>query len=201
MVRVLICDDHSLIREALAMTVRRCLPKADVVLCIDFPSSWDAALTKADLCICDLSMPGAKPIDGIRTLQDRQPDMRIIAISGSADRQTMQQVAGLGLAGIIPKTADAVIVETAIKLVLAGGTYISPNFDIALFDDVGPFEKFELTRVQAQVMTQLCVGRTNKEIGKDMEIAPSTVKTHVDNIFQKLGSVEIHLELMTAEQR
>ncbi len=179
--RILIADDHALMREALAMTLHRCWPGATVVQAKDFPSVWAEAARGFDLCICDLTMPGATALDGMRQLLSIQPTLRIIAITGSAEDVTVRKILTLNIAGLIPKVTEGSIVEAAIRLVLAGGTYLP---DSKLFFN----DPKNLTSSQTRVLQLMCKGQTNKEIAKTLEIAPSTVKTHVDNILDRLGA-------------
>jgi DNA-binding NarL/FixJ family response regulator len=192
MARVLICDDHGLMREALTLTVQRCLPETEIVTCADFPASWAAAETEADLCICDLVMPGASPTEGLAKLIAIQPNLPIIVISGSASHTKMREILTLGVQGLIPKVTDGAIVEAAIRLVVSGGRYVPPELlDIAEKIQVeGISSNFHcpLTKVQTEVMRHLCDGKSNKEIAKTMQIAPSTVNTHVDKILEKMGA-------------
>jgi DNA-binding NarL/FixJ family response regulator len=179
--RILIADDHALIREALAMTIIRCWPTATVIQAKDFPSVWAEAVHSFDLCICDLAMPGAIAVDGMRQLLAIQPTLRLIAITGSADEVTVQKILALNVAGLIPKITEGGIVEAAIRLVLAGGKYL-PDGKLVTDSPKG------LTSSQKLVLQLMCKGLTNKEIAKTLEIAPSTVKTHVDNILNRLGA-------------
>lgn len=179
--RILIADDHALMREALAMTIHRCWPDATVVQAKDFPSVWAEAAQPFDLCICDLTMPGATAIDGLRQLLAIQPTLRLIAITGSADEGTVRKVLALNVAGLIPKITEGSIVEAAIRLVLAGKKYL-PDSKLVSDSSKG------LTSSQTLVLQLMCKGQTNKEIAKTLEIAPSTVKTHVDNILCRLGA-------------
>lgn len=181
MFRFLIADDHSLIRQALELNLRRCWPDAEIVSVSDYPTAWDAAAHPFDLCICDLSMPGATPMEGIGRLLAIQPTMRIVAITGSADDNALQQVSSLNIMRIVTKTTDPASVEDAIRFALAGSK--SRRDKAASSQGAG-----SLTAAQHSVLGLMCKGHTNKEIAQSLKIAPSTVKTHVDNILLRLGA-------------
>lgn len=179
--RILIADDHALMREALTMTIYRCWPDAIVEQARDFPSACAAATQVFDLCICDLAMPGAEALPGMRRLLEIQPSMKLIAISGSADDSTLRKILSINIAELIPKTTDGAIVEAAIRLVLAGGKYLP---DVNLFSS----SLAGLTGTQTMVIQLLCKGQSTKEIAKTLEVAPSTVKTHIDSIMKRLNA-------------
>jgi two-component system, NarL family, nitrate/nitrite response regulator NarL len=179
--RFLIADDHALMRDALELTIRRNWPSAKIVLVKDFTAAWAVATEAFDLCICDLSMPGASATDGIQRLLSIQPEMRLIAITGSSDANTLRKILAMNVAGIISKTADGEVVEDAIRLVLAGEKYRLETLpEVAL--------PSPLTATQTQVILLIRQGQSNKEIAKALSVAPSTVKTHIDNILKRLGA-------------
>lgn len=180
MFRFLIADDHSLLRQALELNLRRCWPDAEIVNVSDYPTAWDAAIQPFDLCICDLSMPGATPADGIGRLLSIQPAMRIVAITGSADDNALHQIRAMNITAILSKTAEPVHVEEAIRHALSGGKAQRASAAQAPV-------KNSLTVTQQSVLGFMCKGHTNKEIAQALDIAPSTVKTHVDNILLRLG--------------
>ena len=192
--RAIICDDHALMRDALAATVRNCMPGVTIVAVSNFVDCWAAAQTHADLCVCDLAMPGAKPHNGIATLLSIQPGLPVVVVSGSADIAEMKDIFALGVGGVITKVTDGAVVEAAIRLVLAGGRYVAPEiyerdelFDKPLLPPEVPQTQW-LTKTQIEVIRHLVDGKTNKEIAKQLAIAPSTVNSHLDQIFKRLGA-------------
>lgn len=187
----LICDDHAILREAMAATIAKGWPDAIVRQAEDYPSAWDAAATPFDLCISDLAMPGSAPVDGIARLRSLQPDMPLIILTGSHDDTMMMQLLDMGVDGFVPKSSTGPVIEAAIHLVLAGGRYLPPRImelsgKTAVADQ--PVELIRLTRQQQRVLSGLVAGLSNKEIALDLGVAPSTVKFHVDSLFERLDA-------------
>ena len=85
MKRCLICDDHSLVREALTGTVRMGWPDTDIEVASDFPEAWAKAATSPDLIICDLIMPGAAPVAGIDGMIRAAPGALLLVVTGTED--------------------------------------------------------------------------------------------------------------------
>jgi DNA-binding NarL/FixJ family response regulator len=201
----LICDDHVLVREALAGTVRLGWPDARIAEAGDFPAAWaQAGAAQAgarfDLCIADLVMPGASPLRGIEGLQRAAPAMPILVVTGTEDDALLLDLLDLGIAGFAPKTASGAIIEAALRLIIAGGTYLPPRLaQIAAtrIDTGGVTPKRDdaailadrLTDRQMDVLRLVARGMSNKEIARALALAPSTVKTHLAQIQTCLGAV------------
>ena len=211
----LICDDHALVREALVGSVKMNWPGTVVSEASDFPQAWARARTQPGFCIADLVMPGAAPLDGIKGIMQAAPDMPILVVTGTEDDALLLALLKLGVAGFAPKSASGAIVEAAMRLILAGGRYLPPRLadiaaarvdtapvgDRALIKDLSlahrpnqfspdPFNQAvldQLTLRQTDVLKLVAQGRSNKEIARTLGLAPSTVKTHLENLLQTLG--------------
>jgi DNA-binding NarL/FixJ family response regulator len=187
----LICDDHALMREAISITVRNIWPAIEIVEAGDFPTAWGLAQGKPDLCLCDLAMPGSAPLAGINKLREIQPDMPIIVITGSATDDEMMTLLKCGVRGFVPKSSAGPVVEAAIRLVVVGGTYLPPRL-AEIAQHTLPSEKAEpptaLTLQQRRVLDLLAQGLSNKEIAAKLNIAPSTVKFHVDRLLTRFDA-------------
>jgi DNA-binding NarL/FixJ family response regulator len=199
MKKCLVCDDHPLVREALAGTVAMVWPEAVSTRVGDFPSAWAAAENGHDLCIADLKMPGSEPLAGIAGIKRIAPAMPILIVTGTENDALLLDLLDLGVAGFAPKTASGSIIEAAIRLIIAGGRYLPPRLaEIAASRvDTGKFRSISddsedtaesLTERQAAVLRLVAEGRSNKEIALLLDLAPSTVKTHLDHIFKCLGA-------------
>jgi DNA-binding NarL/FixJ family response regulator len=189
----LICDDHGLIREALAGTVRLGWPEVRITTASDFPAAW-AAAPGHDVCIADLTMPGAAPLEGIARLQSTAPDMAILVVTGTGDDSLLLDLLDLGIAGFAPKSAGGAIIEAALRLIDAGGRYLPPRLAeiassryqraIAAPDTKGAL----LTDRQTEVLRLAASGRSNKEIALALGLSPATIKTHLATIQASLGA-------------
>ena len=195
----LVCDDHALVREALAGTVRLGWPGATVIEVGDFPSAWAAAADGPDLILADLMMPGAGPLAGIDGIISAAPASPVLVVTGTEDDALLLDLLDRGVAGFAPKTASGSIVEAAMRLILAGGRYLPTRLaDIAgariasghispLRDEAAMLAD-RLTERQKDVLRLIAEGRSNKDIARTLMLAPSTVKSHMTQILVTLGT-------------
>lgn len=173
--RCLIAEDHPLMRRALIDTVLANWPGARV----DEARDYDEALAKLefepDICLIDLAMPGAEPLEGVARLRRRAPTARILIATGLSDQVLLDNVLATGVAGIIPKTLEPEQIVAAIARAMDGheGLTVSP----------AP----TLPPRQMQVLELLAHGLTNKEIAAHLGIAPATAKIHVAALLANLG--------------
>lgn len=188
---ILICDDHPMVRQSLAATVRGLWPDADVLEAPDFPTGWALAARAPDLVLADLGMPGATPVEGVRELLARAPQARCLVITGSDEDASAAELAGAGVDGLIRKTATPAVIEAAIMLVARGGRYMPAHIMAVPVKRPAPVahDAVALTDRQRDVLRRMAEGLSNKEIGRDLGIAPDTVKSHVSQIFGLLGAV------------
>jgi two-component system, NarL family, nitrate/nitrite response regulator NarL len=190
----LICDDHAMMREAITGAVQFGWPDAEVTQAGDYPAAWEAmAALTPDLCISDLVMPGASPVEGVRRLHAAAPHTPILVVTGNEEDATLLALFDLGIAGFAPKTSKSAVIEAAIRLILAGGRYL-PDRVIelaALRSGRAPqhASAARLTERQRDILVQLETGRTNKEIARDLDLSPATVKAHTAAVILALGAV------------
>ncbi len=204
----LICDDHAMMREALAGAVAIGWPRAEVIQAPDFPAAWRAAERRPELIITDLVMPGAGPVEGVRRLRDAAPAAPILVVTGNEEDEVLLALFDLGIAGFAPKTSKSAIIEAAISLVLAGGRYLPPRIaEIATgrispglardFGSGGP----RLTERQSDVLKLAALGQSNKEIARELDLSPATVKAHIAAAIAALGAVNRTEAVMKARAR
>jgi DNA-binding NarL/FixJ family response regulator len=198
----LICDDHTLVREALAGTVRLGWPDAAITEVGDFPQAWSQAVLGHDLCIVDLMMPGAGPIAGVQGLRRAAPDMPILVVTGTEDDTLLLDLLDLGIAGFAPKTASGALIEAALRLIEAGGRYLPARLaEIAAAraataaqpppptgEDPPQAAIARLTDRQVAVLRLVADGLTNKEVAQALGMAPATVKSHLAHVQAFLGA-------------
>ena len=195
----LICDDHVLVREAIAGTVRMSWPDVRIAEVGDFPSAWAEAANGHDTCIADLMMPGALPLAGIAGIQRAAPGMRILVVTGTEDDALLLELLDMGIEGFAPKTASGSIIEAALRLIGAGGRYLPARLaEIAASRiDTGAVDPIRdnavdavsrLTDRQLEVLRQASLGASTKEIAISLGLAPSTVKSHLSHIQVCLGA-------------
>ena len=187
----LICDDHAILREAMAQTIRKGWPDVAVTEAADYPSAWREATASFDLCISDLFMPGSDPVEGIIQLRNLQPHMPIVILTGSSEDRLMMELLALGVKGFVPKSSSGPVLKAAIDLVIAGGQYLPPDLlPLAQSQPTATeiLPTIQLTKQQKFVLLELKAGQTNKEIAIALGVAPSTVKFHVDELLKRLDA-------------
>lgn len=192
----LICDDHAMMREALAGAVSIGWPLAAITQAPDFPSAWSAAEARPDLIISDLVMPGASPVAGIRRLRETAPDTPILVITGNEEDDLLLELFQLGIAGFAPKTSKSAIIDAALRLVLAGGSYLPPRIAELAARRAAPAGASptpvagatRLTERQVDVLKLTALGQSNKEIARELDLSPATIKAHIAAAIAALGA-------------
>lgn len=192
----LICDDHALVRDAVAALVRRRWPGVEILLAADFPTGWSLSARGPELCVVDLAMPGAAARDGVAGIMAAAPSTRLLVLTGQDDDRLMLDLLRMGVAGFASKTLAPEVLSAAIELVAAGGRYLPPRLaDLNLgaappparADPAQPAPP-QLTERQLGVLRLLAAGRSNKEIARELNLSPATVKTHVAQILAVTGA-------------
>ena len=182
--RVLIADDHDLVREALASF----LQNQGVVEVVTVPTLDDAVKAadetgSFDLVLLDYNMPGMNGLEGLAKMiaaNDRRP---VAILSGSTSRGLGEQVVRAGAAGFVPKTMSSRSMVSAVHFMAAGGIYAPFNFMQKA--ETGPHN---LSQRETEVLRGLCEGKSNKEIARDLDLQEVTIKLHVKTLSRKLNA-------------
>jgi DNA-binding NarL/FixJ family response regulator len=191
--RILIVDDHSIVRDGLAMLIER-EPGMKVV---GFAGSGEEAVTvtqrlKPDLIIMDLMLPALNGIDATQRIITEFPGIRIIALSACHTHEQVCRVLRAGALGFVLKTAAATELLRAVQVVSAGEQYISPAIT-ALFAEgalsmpipKSPFER--LSSRERKVVQLIVAGSTSSDIALHLSLSRKTVDTYRGRIMVKLG--------------
>lgn len=140
------------------------------------------------LVFLDLHMPGMDGVAGLQRLHRLSPRLPIIVLTASEDARYCRRALDSGAMGYVTKSSNREVVMEAIRTVLAGQTYVSPTLTI-VGTAKGELEAGlagRLTTRQTDVLTMLRKGKTNAEIGRELDLAEITVKMHVTAIFRIL---------------
>ena len=195
--KAIVVDDHPLIQEAVSNMLYRLEPKADIASATECERGLAIAGAGAepDLVLLDLNLPGLSGIPALKRWRTRFPGVPVIVLSATADRQTVLAAMGAGAAGFIPKSSSNEVMESAVRLVLAGGKYLpsealmrpgegatlrSRHAATLSTDTLG------LTLRQTDVLRLIAQGASNKLICRELGLAERTVKAHVTAIFRAL---------------
>jgi DNA-binding NarL/FixJ family response regulator len=190
--RILIADDHPLVLGALRHALTGAIEGAEFHEARDL-ESLSAALEAApdmDLVLLDLSMPGVRGFSGLIYLRAQHAGVPVIVVSANRDPAVMRACIDLGAAAYIPKSLDLETMRAAVRVVLDGGRWIPPDFDLAAGDPGSSLalrRLSSLTPQQVRVLMMLSEGLLNKQIAYELSVSEATVKAHVSAILQKLG--------------
>jgi DNA-binding NarL/FixJ family response regulator len=139
-----------------------------------------------DLVLIDMNMPGMGGLEGVRRLRASHPALPVIACSAAEDRATVGALLKLGVAGYIPKADSAAVILSAVRIVLAGGTYVPAR--LAGEATATEAKAYALTDRQRDVLRLLAEGKPNKTIARELDISEATVKVHLVAVFRALGA-------------
>jgi DNA-binding NarL/FixJ family response regulator len=189
--RVLIADDHPLYCDALRAVVPQACPGADICEANSQEQVLAAVAVAAgrefSLVLLDLNLPGATGLSCLTALKKAAPTTPIVVVSAVGDPKIMQDAIMGGASAFIPKSAPGQVLINALRVILAGGTYMPTGIVAALRGGDGGAARNELTLRQRRVLELLSTGLSNKRIARALDISEITVKAHVTAIFRKLG--------------
>jgi DNA-binding NarL/FixJ family response regulator len=187
--KVLIADDHPLVRHALARSVARLRPEARVLQAASHDDTLaQLAAEQPTLALVDLHMPGMDGTLALRRLRAAAPATRLLVVSGNDDPAVMRAALAAGAAGFVPKSEPPERLEQALALVLAGGTWLPPQALADCRDGVPPArpDPAALTPRQTEVLHGLMRGLPNKLIARELGLTEGTVKIHIAAILRAL---------------
>lgn len=206
--KILLIDDHPLFREGVALLLK---PLVDAL------ETWEAGSCEeafalldqrgsADLVLIDLGLPGLSGLEGLALLRQDYPEVPVVVMSSSDDKDTVLAVLDAGAMGFIPKSSTSQVMLGALRLILARGIYLPPS--VFLTGRPGPAPaaapaqaavpapvvpqvrhpaELGLTPRQAEVLHLLLQGKPAKLIGRQLNLSLSTVKAHTSAVLRALN--------------
>ena len=188
--RILIADDHDLLRETLSMFLA-----SEGSIDTALASTLDAALDlihseeKFDLIMLDYNMPGMAGLNGLKRAMEASGGSPVALMSGIASRSVGEEALSFGAAGFVPKTLAAKTLVNAVRFMAMGEKYAPIDFMTADDPTVAPNPLAQkLSRRELQVLEGLSKGKSNKEIARDLDLQEPTIKLHVKTLYRKIGA-------------
>lgn len=193
-IRVIIADDHRLIREG----IKKLLNFNETVKIVGEASNGNEALElvkflKPDILILDVNMPNKNGLQVLKEIKDNDEEVKVILLTINDDRQSLKQALNLGADGYILKDSNPNKIMEIINSILDGETYIDKrlvNLLVGIYRKGHKTEKNrfqELTNREIEVLYYLSNGYTNNEIALELFITEKTVKNYVTSIYSKLN--------------
>lgn len=191
MIRVVIADDHPLLREGL----RRILEFEDGIQVICEVGDGQGAINisrkyEFDVLLMDLNMPGVNGVEACRVIRREHSEIGILVLTVDDSDDKVFQVLQLGVAGYLLKDVDPQTLVDSIHKVLSGEPILSPAVTGKLLGQLSRpqpnKENFGLSERELEILIHVVKGASNKEIGQALFISEKTVKNHLSSIFRKL---------------
>lgn len=198
MLKLLVVEDHALVREGLARLLRQLEETVKVTEAANFEAAIGVLEHERDfdLVLLDLALPGIDGFAGLNILRQRFPALPVAVISAFDDIPTVTRVLNNGASGFIPKAFSGEELLNAVREVLSGSIFRPGNPQLAKIDDAVPVPpnrgsirpaEVGLTDRQAQVLALMVRGLSNREIAEQLDLSEGTVKIHVTAVFKALG--------------
>lgn len=208
-IRVLLVDDHTLFRSG----VKSLLQRSDEFEVVDEAGDGLEGIKRArshkpDVVLLDLHMPGVSGLEAVKVISEEMPEVRVLMLTVSEDAQDLMDALRAGASGYLLKNIETDALLDALRRAAHGESIVSPQMTAQLIQGVrnplkapGPAERDRFSPRERDILTCLALGESNKEIARALELAESTVKIHVQNIFKKLNMTSrVQVALYAAEQ-
>ncbi|MGE5770299.1 MAG: response regulator [Betaproteobacteria bacterium] len=209
-IRVLLVDDHALFRSG----VKTLLQRHDEFEVVDEAADGLEGIKRArslkpDVVLLDLNMPGVGGLEAVKVINEEIPQARVLMLTVSENAEDLMEALRAGACGYLLKNVEMDALLDAVRRAARGDSVVSPQMTAKLIDGVrehpkGPgvlLERDRFSPRERDILVCLAQGESNKEIARTLDLAESTVKIHVQNIFKKLNmSSRVQVALYAAEQ-
>lgn len=201
---IIIAEDHPMFRGALALTLRRLMPEAQLIE-VASHGDLEAALARSPdvkIVLLDLRIPGANGLSSLVFLRGEYPEVAVAIISGGAYAETVSRARQLGAAAFIPKSASTDTIAQALAGVIRGESWFPEHAAVPAVSEPRLQDQLTtLTPQQFRVLKYLADGKLNKQIAEKLDVSEGTVRAHVTAILRKLGvSTRTQAAILVTEQ-
>ena len=182
--RILIADDHDLVRETLAAFLQ-----GEGLATVSTTSDLAGALAEIkksgsfDLVLLDYNMPGMNGLEGLARVREANEERPVALLSGNASKAVAEEAIASGAAGFVPKTMASRSMATAVRFMAAGEVFVPYGFMQQEDKALG-----SLSQRETAVLRGICDGKSNKEIARDLDLQEVTIKLHVKTLSRKLNA-------------
>ena len=191
--RILLCDDHEVVREGLRVLIARQEGMSVVGEAGTVAEAIEAAArSKPDVVIMDVRLPDGSGVEACRAIRETRPETKVIMLTSYADDDALFASIIAGASGYLLKQTRGQAVVDAITAVAAGGSLLDPDVTGKVLERVRQSRDEDpvlasLTEQERKVLAGLAEGHTNREIGEKLFLSEKTVKNYVSRILDKLG--------------
>ncbi len=190
MIRIVLVDDHHLVREGLRLVLNAQHDLDVVAQAATHDDAFELAVTKKpDVLLLDLGLPDGDGIQLIRMLRTRQPNLRILVVTMDRSAETVRQALAAGASGYVVKGARSSELIDAVHAVARGERYLHSSVTAAIVDDAVRLVDHGqvLSARQIEVVSQVAAGLPPALVAEKLGISAHTVRRHITNISAKLG--------------
>jgi DNA-binding NarL/FixJ family response regulator len=192
MIRVLLADDHAIVRNGLKEILES---TGDIVIAAEATNGHEALArvreTEIDVAVVDLSMPGRSGVELIKLLKVERPKLRLLVLSMHSEEQYAVRAVRAGAAGYLTKESAADELVAAIRRIAGGGAYISPETAerLVLASNTGSDgpPHTQLSNREYEVFRALVEGKSVTDIAAGLNLSVKTISTHKSRILEKMG--------------
>lgn len=191
-VRIIVADDHGIVRMGLIQTIQRLRPDAIISEVEDFKSLYKVILKEElDLAIMDVNMPNGSVQEAIDYIKMHRPQLKILIFSSQDEELYAKRYLKMGAGGYLSKQSSTAVIETALTAMLNTGRYASDDVKEAMFLESlkGPTKSKPLESLsdrELQIANKLAEGIPLKELSNQLNLHSSTISTYKNRLFEKL---------------
>lgn len=192
MQRILLVDDHAMLRDAVSGALSRIGQRCQIygLGTGNAALKWVEMNGLPDLVLLDIELPDGSGLEFLKTLRHCYPTLRIAMLSGTDDGATVQNAMAAGACGFVTKAVNAEALVAKVREIMGGMqsvTTAQSAWAPPASEPKSLEERYRLTKMQARVLERLLRGLRNREIADELQIAEGTVKTHTSAIFRAVG--------------
>lgn len=192
MTRILIADDHAIVRRGLKQIVEEA---SDITIAGEAANSHEVLsqiqAKRYDVLVLDITMPGRSGLDILKDIKQVRPQLPVLVLSMHSEDQFAARVLKAGASGYLPKESAPEELVKAIRKVMSGGKYISAGQAeklVSLFDSTSHDAPHEaLSNREFDVLRRIASGRTVSQIGEEMNLSVKTISTYRTRILEKMN--------------